>query len=153
MFWFCLLLCSAYVAADLLTATPDVAGFGGNMVEGFLKDLFRKEMSTVDQGNMTDCMTRLLCENICARTVSGEIKEPLLTSKGIMGPEDPSMPKNLDYFFAGGDRGFELGKKRQCDKCATYYSDCKQDHYQYAKQKTDDFDIDFSLDLDDANVP
>jgi hypothetical protein len=110
----------------------------GNVVEGFVKDLFKKEMRTVDNANMTDCMTRLLCEQICRRTSSGQINEPLLDSKEIMG-KDPSLPKNLNYFFAGGDRGFEYGQNKQCFRCAHQYKHCNDDQYEYAKELTNSF--------------
>lgn len=111
---------------------------GGNIVEGFLKDIFKKEMGTIDRANMTDCMTRLLCEQICTRTASGQIKEPLLDSRGIMGT-DPSLPKTMDYFFAGGDRGFVLGQLKQCARCAYSYPNCDDEQYEYAKELTNSY--------------
>lgn len=110
----------------------------GNFVESFVKDLFKKEMKTVDNQNMTDCMTRLLCEQICQRTASGQITEPLVDSKEIMG-KDPSLPKNLPYFFAGGDTGFELGQNKQCDQCAQRYVSCNDDQYESALDMTQQF--------------
>lgn len=110
----------------------------GNVVESFVKDLFKKEMKTVDNANMTDCMTRLLCEQICQRTSSGQITEPLIDSQDIMG-KDPSLPKNLPYFFSGGDQGFEYGQSKQCGQCAQRYHHCSDDQYETALDMTNDF--------------
>ena len=110
----------------------------GNVVESFVKNLFKKEMKTVDNANMTDCMTRLLCEQICQRTVSGQITEPLIGSEQIMG-KDPTLPKNMPYFFAGGDHGFEYGQSKQCDKCAQRYIHCDDEQYGSALDMTNQF--------------
>ena len=64
----------------------------GNVVEGYVKDLFTKELSGSEQQNVTGCMARLLCENICQRAMNGEIKgQPLLQTAKMLGrtEEDP----------------------------------------------------------------
>jgi len=103
----------------------------GNVVESFVKDLFTKELSSAKHQNLTDCMTRLLCESICLRTVNGEIKgEPLINSAQMLGRSD-SDP--LGYFFRGGDRGYELGRNKQCHQCAAKYPNCLPADYEHAK--------------------
>lgn len=139
MFWSRLnLALVVLVVSAVSVGGQQSGGIFGNMVEGFVKDLFKKEMPAVDRANMTDCMTRLLCEQICKRTANGQITEPLVDSQEIMG-KDPSLPKNLPYFFAGGDTGFELGQKKECHKCADRYSHCDGQQYDSALDMTNEF--------------
>lgn len=123
----------------LLTVIPDLArgqhssdsGVFENFVEGYVKDLFSRELTAATGQNLTDCMTRLLCENICHRTVRGEIKsEPLLNSAEMLGQteQDP-----IGYFFTGGDRGYQFGRLNRCQQCASRYPDCLPTQYDRAK--------------------
>ena len=141
MFWLrtdLVLLVVVVVCVFVSGRAQESGGLLGNFVEGFVKDLFKKEMTTVDRANMTDCMTRLLCEQICKRTAKGQITEPLVDSKEIMG-KDASLPKNLPYFFAGGDQGFLYGQNKECHKCAERYTHCDDDQYDSALDMTNDF--------------
>lgn len=104
---------------------------GEGIFENVVKDLFSKELSSANSNNMTDCMTRLLCENICHRTEKGEIKgEPLINSARMLGrtESDP-----LGYFFTGGDKGYELGRQKQCHLCAHKYPNCLSSDYEHVK--------------------
>lgn len=105
-------------------------GFG-NFIEGYMKDMFRGELTSASESNMTDCMTRLLCENICNRASKGDFKEgTYMNSAQLLGtPEsDP-----LGYFFTGGDRGFEYGKQKQCHLCMERYKNCHPAQYDQVK--------------------
>lgn len=102
-----------------------------NMIEGYMKGLFRRELSSANRQNMTDCVTRLFCENICHRTVKGEIKgEPLLNTAQMLGRTEADQ---MGYFFTGGDRGFEYGRQKQCYLCAEKYPNCLSSSYENAK--------------------
>lgn len=109
-------------------------GIFGNVVEGYMKDLFTRELGTAGRQNLTDCMTRLLCENICARTVKGEVKgEPLLNTAAMMGRSEADQ---VGYFFTGGDRGYEYGRTNQCHRCAERYANCLQGPYDHTKSSS-----------------
>ncbi|KAH9390030.1 hypothetical protein TYRP_007579 [Tyrophagus putrescentiae] len=112
----------------------DSGGIFGNVVEGYMKDLFTRELGTAGRQNLTDCMTRLLCENICARTVKGEVKgDPLLNSAAMMGRSEADQ---VGYFFTGGDRGYEYGRANECHRCAERYANCHQGRYDQAKSNS-----------------
>ena len=130
----CFLLCLHLCKPLYYALAQENEGFFENVV----KELFSKELSSASTQNMTDCMTRLLCENICHRTVNGEIKgEPLVNSARMLGrtESDP-----LGYFFTGGDRGFQFGQQKQCDLCAQKYSNCLVQNYEHAKSITNNYE-------------
>lgn len=143
MFLFLLLLLSVLFmpsncADDISDNTDD--GMFENFVEGYVKDFFNKELDTTRQQNLTDCMTRLLCENICQRTVKGEIKgEPMINSVEMLGTteKDP-----MGYFFSGGDRGYEFGRNNQCHQCAVRYSNCPSNQYDQTRTMSDKYEKD-----------
>ncbi|KAJ6216335.1 hypothetical protein RDWZM_007492 [Blomia tropicalis] len=112
----------------------------GNVVEGYVKDLFTKELSGSEQQNVTGCMARLLCENICQRAMNGEIKgQPLLQTAKMLGrtEEDP-----LGYLVTGGDRGYELAQTKQCNQCADKYPNCLPGQYDQVKTMSDRYERD-----------
>lgn len=116
----------------------DSDGFFENEVEGSIKDIFSKELSSANNQNLTDCMTRLLCENICARAAKGEIKgEPLMNSAEMLGSTET---EQLGYFFTGGDRGYEFGQRKECHQCANRYPNCQPSQYDTAKTLSGNFE-------------
>lgn len=119
-------------------AQDEAEGMLENFVEGSIKDLFTRELSTANNQNLTDCMTRLLCENICARASKGEIKgNPLVNTAEMFGTteKDP-----LGYFFTGGDRGYEFGQEKQCHRCTERYPNCQPSQYETAKSITNKYE-------------
>ncbi|KAH7646591.1 hypothetical protein DERF_007809 [Dermatophagoides farinae] len=127
--------------ADVISDDGTGDGMFENFVEGYVKDFFNKELDTTRQQNLTDCMTRLLCENICQRTVKGEIKigEPMINSVEMLGTteKDP-----MGYFFSGGDRGYEFGRHNQCHQCAIRYSNCPANQYDQTRTMSDKYEKD-----------
>lgn len=120
-------------------------GIFENFVEGYVKDIFNKELTTAKNNNLTDCMTRLLCENICRRTVNGEIKTGPLTSTARILGQNENDP--IGYLFTGGDRGFEFGQQNQCHQCASQYSNCQTNQYDYTRSISDQYEQDMLKDL------
>ncbi|OTF75362.1 hypothetical protein BLA29_006690 [Euroglyphus maynei] len=138
MFVLLLLLLSALFTPSYSADDISDDGMFENFVEGYVKDFFHKELDTSRQQNLTDCMTRLLCENICQRTVKGEIKgEPMINSVEMLGTteKDP-----MGYFFNGGDRGYEFGRHNQCHQCAIRYSNCPTNQYDQTRLMSDKYE-------------
>lgn len=111
---------------------------GGNAIEDFVKNLFNREMSTASNQNMTDCVTRLLCENICSRTMKGEIKGNILLGAAQLMGRSEADP--LGYFFTGGDKGYQFGQQRNCGQCALKYHNCRPLQYELTRTSSGNFE-------------
>lgn len=129
----CVVLCQTYAKT-----TKKSDSILGNAIEEFVKNLFNREMSSANNQNLTDCVTRLLCENICARTVKGEIKEEVLLGAAQLMGRSESDP--LGYFFTGGDKGYQFGQLKDCGRCANKYHNCLPLQYQLTKATSAGFE-------------
>jgi len=126
-------------AATVSGKVPVEEQHDSSEVEGFIRGFFDDQLTSASNQNMTDCMTRLLCENICQQTVQGKIKlqtDNLIPASQILGAQSGQM----GYFFGGGDNGHKYGLEKNCQKCHVTYPNCLAAPYGQAKGVSEDYE-------------
>lgn len=119
----------------------------GSEVEGFIRGFFDDQLTSASNQNMTDCMTRLLCENICQQTMQGKIKPQIdnqIPASKLLGAQSGLM----GYFFGGGDNGHKYGMEKNCLKCHETYPNCLAAPYGQAKGDSDEFEKNMLSNID-----